>query len=65
MHPGKGSDRMMAKNNWWESPNLWLVMAAVSTVPFAFVQTPPLTDMPNHISRYFIFLNLDNSSLLQ
>lgn len=57
--------KIVSKSNWWESPRLWLAMAVVSVVPFVFVEIPPLTDMPNHVARYHIFLNLKNSAFLQ
>jgi hypothetical protein len=44
---------------------LWVVLALASTIPFFFAEIPPLTDLPNHIARYYIFLNLDHSPFLQ
>jgi hypothetical protein len=50
---------------WWTSPYLWVVLALTSTLPFFFADIPPLTDLPNHIARYYIFLNIDHSPFLQ
>ena len=57
----------MTLNNtpWWSSPLLWIALAILSAFPFFFVDLPPLTDLPNHFARYYIFLNLDRSAFLE
>jgi hypothetical protein len=49
---------------WWRSPALWLVIGLTTVIPFFFVDVPPLTDLPNHIARYYIFMNIDHSPFL-
>ena len=55
---------MRAESPWWTSPKLWLCLAFLTTVPFFVADVPPLTDLPNHIARYHIFLNVDRSTFL-
>ena len=50
---------------WWKSRALWLTLALVTAIPFLVADVPPLTDLPNHMARYYIFLNIDHSSFLQ
>jgi hypothetical protein len=50
--------------NWWASPLLWFVLSIAATIPFWTVRIAPLTDLPNHIARYFIFLNVDRIPFL-
>lgn len=50
---------------WWTSPVLWFVLAAATTLPFFFAKIPPLTDLPNHVARFHIFLNIDHSPFFQ
>ena len=57
--------RMPGDRLWWTSPLLWLVLALATTIPFFIVDIPPLTDLPNHMARYYVFLNIDNSPFLQ
>ncbi len=40
-------------------------LAALSLAPFLLVATPPLVDLPGHMGRYFVQLNLARSPLLQ
>jgi hypothetical protein len=56
--------QMRAAGRWWSSPILWVVLAFVAIIPFFVVDVPPLTDLPNHIARYYIFLNIDKSAFL-
>ena len=50
---------------WWTSPLLWLVLALATTIPFFIVHIPPLTDLPNHMARYYVFLNIDDLPFLR
>jgi hypothetical protein len=52
------------KKSWWDSPILWIALAIVSAAPFLAVDLPPLTDLPNHFARYYIFLHIDQSPFL-
>src|SRR4249919_2678423 len=50
---------------WWESR--WFLMAVVllTTVPLLYPQIPPLVDLPGHIGRYRVELDLGHSPTLQ
>ena len=43
---------------------MWFGCAVLSIVPLLEVAIPPLTDMPNHIVRYYIFLYISSSPFL-
>jgi hypothetical protein len=49
---------------WWASHLLWILIAITSTIPFWVTTVPPLTDLPNHIARFYLLLNLDRSPFL-
>jgi hypothetical protein len=49
---------------WWMSPALWTFLSFVTVIPFLAANVPPLTDLPNHTARYYIFLNSDKSAFL-
>jgi hypothetical protein len=49
---------------WWASTTLWFLLAVAATIPFIAADILPLTDLPNHIARYYIFLNVDHSPFL-
>ncbi len=55
---------MRVESLWWNSPKSWLGLAFLAIVPFFVTDVPPLTDLPNHIARYYIFLNFDRSAFL-
>ena len=50
---------------WWESGWLWLVLAIASTIPFWWQSVPPLVDLPGHLGRYRVQLELGSSESLQ
>lgn len=50
---------------FWESSWLWLGLALLAALPFSFVSVPPLVDLPGHIGRYHIALELDRSPYLE
>jgi len=56
---------MLGERQWWTSPGLWVVIALATTIPFFVANIPPLTDLPNHTARYYVFLNIDRSPFLQ
>lgn len=55
----------MRNANWWENPGLLGLLIVLSAVPLFLPHTPPLVDVPAHIARYRIELDLDSSSELQ
>jgi hypothetical protein len=54
-----------ASLSWWERP--WVQAAAImlSAVPLLWPDIPPLTDLPGHMARYRIELDLAQSPSLQ
>jgi hypothetical protein len=50
---------------WWE--RRWFLMAVVlaTMIPLLYPQFPPLVDLPGHIGRYRVELDLSNSPWLQ
>jgi hypothetical protein len=54
----------LARRLWWRSPVLWFALCLASLIPFLVVGMPPLTDLPNHIARYYILLNIAHSPFL-
>ena len=55
----------LATRNWWE--NWWFLVAVAlfTALPLIFPETPPLVDVPGHIGRYRIELDLNSSPDLQ
>jgi hypothetical protein len=50
---------------WWQySPAYWLLILSVS-LPLWFVAIPPLIDLPGHMARYHVLLDLADSPALQ
>ncbi len=54
-----------APQPWWLHRALWPLLALLATAPFWFVPLPPLTDLPGHLGRFHVQLNLAQSALLQ
>ncbi len=52
------------QTGFWERSWLWLGLALLSLIPFGLVDVPPLVDLPGHIGRYHIALDLDRSLYL-
>jgi hypothetical protein len=50
---------------WWESGWLWAAIAILSTIPLWWPTIPPLVDLPGHLGRYRIQLDLGTSETLQ
>ena len=50
---------------WWESGWFWLLLTIASTIPLWWPTIPPLVDLPGHLGRYRIELDLANSPSLQ
>lgn len=53
------------RTGWWESPYLWMAIAAATLIPSAIAQMIPLTDVPNHIARFHVFLNYEQTPVFQ
>jgi hypothetical protein len=50
---------------WWSTPVVVAGLMLLSTAPLWFTRLPPLVDLPGHMGRYYIELNLAHSPLLQ
>lgn len=50
---------------WWQSP--WLLAAIIVTaaIPILLTDVPPLVDLPGHMGRYKVQLDLDRSEALR
>ena len=50
---------------WWEHP--WLVVAAVlaCAIPLLWPDVPPLVDLPGHMGRYHVQMEIGRSPLLE
>src|SRR4051794_8463321 len=55
-----GEDR-----RWWEGRALALALALVSAVPLILPQVPPLVDLPGHMARYRVELEIGQSAALR
>jgi hypothetical protein len=60
MHPKKRHER-----DFWERPWLLLTLVLAAGLPLLWPEVPPLLDLPGHIGRYRIQLDLDRSAALQ
>jgi hypothetical protein len=52
-------------SRWWASPLVLAAVMLLSTAPLWRTSLPPLIDLPGHIGRYYVELNLGHSPLLQ
>ena len=50
---------------FWQRPTFLLAIALLTAVPLLLPETPPLVDLPGHLGRYRIQLDLDSSAQLQ
>ena len=55
----------MAEIAWWEKRWFLALVVLASTIPLLLPETPPLVDVPGHLGRFRIQLDLANSSELQ
>lgn len=54
-----------ARAPWWERRSTVLIVLLAVMLPYAWWQVPPLTDVPAHMGRYRIALDLAHSASLQ
>lgn len=59
------AERDAAPVLWWQSWTTWLILAAVSTLPFLVTSTPPISDLYNHMGRYHVMLHIQSSEHLR
>ena len=50
---------------FWQRPTFLLAIALLTAVPLLLPETPPLVDLPGHLGRYRIQLDVDSSAQLQ
>lgn len=50
---------------WWSKSRVWLAIALLSALPLLWPEIPPLVDVPGHIARYRVELDLASSPDLQ
>ncbi|HEY0165162.1 MAG TPA: hypothetical protein VGB39_07290, partial [Sphingomicrobium sp.] len=50
---------------WWEHRVTVLVAVLACAVPLLWPGVPPLVDLPGHMGRYHVQMNIDGSPLLQ
>jgi hypothetical protein len=49
---------------WWENPAVIAAVILLSAVPLLYPQIPPLVDLPGHMGRFRVQLDLDSSPWL-
>lgn len=54
-----------AECRWWDTRTFLLAILLSSALPLLLPQIPPLVDLPGHIGRYRVELDLDSSADLQ
>lgn len=55
----------MDRANWWEERWFLTLLILGSAIPLLWPDTPPLVDVPGHMARYRVQLELDQSTDLQ
>ena len=50
---------------WWETPAFALVLVLLTAIPLLLPDIPPLVDLPGHMGRYRVQLDLAESEALQ
>jgi hypothetical protein len=55
----------LGKNDWWERRWFHALLVAISTVPLLWPEIPPLGDLPGHMGRFRVQLDLAHSPSLQ
>lgn len=53
------------ERNWWETRGFVLAIVLLSAVPLLLPDVPPLLDLPGHMGRYRVQLDLAESAALQ
>ena len=53
------------RGRWWESPRYAVALVLASLVPLLWPDIAPLVDLPGHMARYRVQLEIDSSPVLQ
>jgi hypothetical protein len=51
--------------DWWDHPALLVAAVLACAVPLLWPDIPPLVDLPGHMGRYHVQMNIDGSPVLQ
>ncbi|HET9428265.1 MAG TPA: hypothetical protein VFO69_07895 [Allosphingosinicella sp.] len=65
MQEGEFRRREGEERPWWEHPALLVALVIASALPLLWPDVPPLLDLPGHMGRYRVQLDLDQSPILQ
>jgi hypothetical protein len=65
MQEGEFRRREGEERPWWEHPALLAALVLASAVPLLWPDVPPLLDLPGHMGRYRVQLDLEQSPVLQ
>src|SRR5687768_12926242 len=65
MQEGEFRSREGEARPWWEHPALLVSLVLASILPLLWPDVPPLLDLPGHMGRYRIQLDIDESTALQ
>ena len=57
--------RSETTTEWWETRAFMVAMMLAAAIPLLWPDVPPLTDLPGHVGRYRVALDLDQSPLLR
>ena len=55
----------LTDEQWWTGWRFIAVMTVLASVPLLWPQTPPLVDVPGHIGRFRVELDLSSSPYLR
>src|SRR3954467_13562869 len=65
MHPSQPPSSGPAPRAFWERRDFVLLLVVLSCVPLLWPDVPPLLDLPGHMGRYRVQLDLATSPDLQ
>lgn len=55
----------IAPHGFWNNPAVLALLVLATAIPLLPLPIPPLTDLPGHMARYYVELNLHTSPYLQ
>lgn len=56
---------MQARHAWWQTSTLPLAVTVLAALPLIWPAIPPLVDLPGHMGRYHVQLEIGSSASLQ
>ena len=65
MQEGEFRSRKGEARPWWEHPALLVSLVLASMLPLLWPDIPPLLDLPGHMGRYRVQLDIERSAVLQ